>query len=182
VGLSLAILAATAAIQAVVYVATGSVALLADLIHNAGDALTAVPLGAAFVLRSAKAERQAGLLVVLAIFVSACVAGAFAVEKLVSPHAPGHLLVLGIAGAVGFAGNEAAAQVRLVAGRRIDSAALIADGYHARTDGLVSLGVTLSAVLVALGARLADPVIAIVITGVILRITWESWLTVRRAD
>jgi cation diffusion facilitator family transporter len=178
VAVSLGVLAATAAIQAVIYVATGSVALLADLIHNFGDALTAVPLGTAFLLRSAKAERGAGLAVVLAIFVSACVAGVFAIEKLISPHAPEHLLALGIAGGVGFGGNEIAAQVRLHAGRRLDSPALVADGFHARTDGFVSLGVMLSAVLVALGLPIADPIIAIVITAVILRITWQSWLTV----
>lgn len=179
VGVSLGVLGATAAIQTAIYAATGSVALLADLIHNFGDALTAVPLGAAFLLRSARAERYAGLAVVLAIFVSACVAGVAAIEKLVSPSAPEHLLALGIAGAVGFAGNEVAAQVRLRAGRRLTSPALVADGYHARTDGFVSLGVMLSAALVALGLPIADPIIAIVITGVILRITWRSWLTVR---
>src|SRR5262249_39625726 len=111
VSVSLGVLGATAAIQAAVYVATGSVALLADLIHNFGDAVTAVPLGTAFLLRSAKAERRAGLAVVFAIFVSACVAGVFAIEKLVNPHAPDHLLALGVAGAIGFAGNELAAQV-----------------------------------------------------------------------
>jgi cation diffusion facilitator family transporter len=176
---SLAILGVTALIQAAVYVATGSVALLADLIHNAGDALTAVPLGLAFLLRSARAERGAGLAVVFAILVSACVAGVFAVEKIISPHAPDHLLALGLAGVVGFIGNEIAAQVRLRAGKRLDSPALIADGNHARTDGIVSLGVVLSAGVVALGAPIADPLIAIVITGVILHITWESWHTVR---
>ena len=179
VGVSLGVLGATAAIQTAIYFATGSVALLADLIHNFGDALTALPLGTAFLLRSARAERYAGLAVVLAIFISACVAGVFAIEKIISPMAPEHLLALGIAGAVGFLGNEIAAQVRLRAGRRLDSPALVADGYHARTDGFVSLGVMLSAVLVALGLPLADPIIAIVITGVILRITWQSWLTVR---
>jgi cation diffusion facilitator family transporter len=179
VSVSLAVLGATAAMQAAVYVATGSVALLADLIHNFGDALTAVPLGAAFLFRSPRAERYAGLGVVLAILVSACVAGAFAIEKIISPRAPEHLLALGVAGVVGFAGNEVAAQVRLGAGRRLDSPALVADGYHARTDGIVSLGVLLSAVLVALGLSLADPIIAIVITGVILQITVRSWRTVR---
>ena len=178
VGASLGVLGATAAIQAGIYVATGSVALLADLIHNFGDALTAVPLGIAFLLRSARAERYAGLAVVIAIFISACVAGVFAIEKIVNPDAPTHLLALGIAGGVGFLGNEIAAQVRLRAGRRLNSPALVADGYHARTDGFVSLGVMLSAVLVALGLTLADPIIAIVITGVILRITWQSWVTV----
>jgi cation diffusion facilitator family transporter len=182
VGVSLGVLGATASIQAAIYVATGSVALLADLIHNFGDALTAVPLGTAFLLRSPRAERYAGLAVVLAIFLSACVAGAFAIEKIISPHAPTHLLALGFAGAIGFLGNEVAAQVRLRAGRQLDSPALIADGYHARTDGLVSLGVMGSAVLVAIGLPIADPVIALTITGVILRITLQGWRTVRGDD
>ena len=179
VGTSLGVLGATAAIQGGIYVVTGSVALLADLMHNFGDALTAVPLGTAFLLRSARAERYAGLSVVVAIFLSACVAGVVALEKLINPHAPGHLLALGIAGAVGVLGNEVAAHVRLGAGRRLDSPALVADGYHARTDGLVSLGVLLSAVLVALGFTLADPIIAMVITAAILQITIQSWQTVR---
>ena len=178
VSISLGVLGITAAIQAAIYVATGSVALLADLIHNFGDALTAVPLGAAFLLRSVRAERWAGLAVVFAIFASACVAGVFAVEKIISPHAPEHLLALAVAGAIGFSGNEVAAQVRLRAGRRLESSALVADGYHARTDGFVSLGVMLSAALVALGLPIADPMIAIAITAVILHITWQSWLTV----
>ena len=180
VGVSLAILGITAAVQALIYVATDSIALLADLIHNFGDALTAVPLGAAFLLRSERAERNAGLAVVLAIFVSACVAGVFAVEKILSPAAPTHLPALAVAGAIGFLGNEGAAQVRLRGGRRLDSPALVADGYHARTDGFVSLGVMLSAALVALGIPIADPVIAIVITAIILRITWQAWGTIRR--
>lgn len=179
VGGSLGILGLTAIAQGAIYVTTGSVALLADLIHNVGDALTAVPLTVAFLLRSRLAERRAGLAVVFAIFVSACVASVLAVEKLISPEAPSHLLALGIAGLIGFVGNEIAAQVRLRAGRRLDSAALIADGNHARTDGLVSLGVLLSSALVALGLPIADPIIAIVITAVILHITWESWQTVR---
>ena len=180
--ISFAVLGATAAIQVAIYVSTHSVALLADLIHNFGDALTAVPLGAAFLLRSARAERWAGLAVVFAIFASACVAGVFAVEKLINPNPPNHLLALGIAGAVGFIGNEVAAQIRLGAGRRLDSPALVADGHHARSDGFVSLGVMLSAALVALGLDLADPVIAIAITAVILQITWVSWRTVRGHD
>jgi cation diffusion facilitator family transporter len=179
---SLGILGLTALIQAVIYVATGSVALLADLIHNLGDALTAVPLGAAFILRSMRAERWAGLAVVFAIFVSACVAGVLAVEKIIDPSAPDHLLALALGGLVGFGGNELAARVRLGAGRRLDSAALVADGYHARADGFVSLGVVLSALLVAAGAPIADPMIAIVITGVILEITWRSWRTVHGAE
>jgi cation diffusion facilitator family transporter len=179
VGWSLLILLATALAQAFVFVASGSVALLADLIHNAGDALTAVPLAVAFALRSARAERFAGYFVVGAIFVSACVAAAQAIDRLVHPQDLEHLLALGIAGAVGFAGNELAAVVRLRAGRRLDSPALVADGYHARTDGLVSLGVVAGALLVALGLEVADPLIGLVISLVILRITWQSWRTVR---
>lgn len=178
VSVSLVVLASTAAIQAAIYISTGSVALLADLIHNLGDALTAVPLAVAFILRSSRAERYAGLAVVLAILISAFVAAVVAVDKIISPSAPDHLLVLALAGLAGFAGNELAAQVRLRAGRRLNSPALIADGLHARTDGFVSLGVVLSAGLVALGLPIADPIIAVVITAVIIRITWEAWLTV----
>jgi cation diffusion facilitator family transporter len=179
VSVSLAILGVTAVAQVTIYVATGSIALLADLIHNAGDALTALPIGIAFLLGSARAERLSGLGVVLAIFVSACVAAAFAVEKLINPHAPEHLLALGIAGGIGFAGNAIAARVRTSAGRRLDSPALVADGAHARSDAIVSLGVLASAVLVSFGLPVADPIIALVITAAILHITWESWHTVR---
>jgi cation diffusion facilitator family transporter len=182
VGVSLVVLAATAALQAVIYVATGSVALLADLIHNAGDALTAVPLAAAFLLRSGRAERFAGLAVVLTILASAVAAGVFAVERIVHPMAPEHLLALALAGAVGVAGNAVAARVRLAGGRRLDSPALVADGHHARSDAIVSVGVVLSAVVVALGAPVADPVIGLAITALILRITWESWRTVTGRD
>jgi cation diffusion facilitator family transporter len=179
VALSLAILAATAATQALVFVASGSVALLADLIHNAGDALTAVPLAVAFVLRDRRAEGWAGLGVVLAILVSAAVAGAEAVHRLVDPSPPTHLWALAAAGALGCAGNYLAALVRTRAGRRLGSAALIADGDHARADALVSLAVVASAAVVALGAEIADPLIGLGIALVILRITWRSWQTVR---
>jgi cation diffusion facilitator family transporter len=179
VGIALAVLAATAAVQAAIYVASGSVALLADLIHNAGDALTAVPLAAAFLLRSERAERGAGVLVVGAILVSAVVAGVLAVDRIVHPLAPDHLGALALAGAVGAVGNAVAARVRLRGGRRLDSPALVADGQHARSDALVSLGVVLSAIVVALGAPIADPIIGLAITALILRITWESWRTVR---
>ena len=176
---ALAVLGATAAVQAVILAATGSIALLADLIHNAGDALTALPLGAAFLLQSRRAERYSGLAVVLTIFASACVAAIFAVEKLISPLAPEHLLALGIAGAIGVIGNTLAALVRTRAGKRLDSPALIADGAHARSDAIVSLGVVASAIFVAVGAPIADPIIALIITAMILKITWESWHTVR---
>jgi cation diffusion facilitator family transporter len=176
---SLAILALTTVVQALLYVATGSIALLADLIHNAGDALTAVPLGIAFLLRSARAERWAGLVVVLTIFVSAVTAGVFAIERLINPLPPTHLLALALAGVVGVIGNAIAARVRLSGGRRLDSPALIADGKHAQSDAIVSVGVVLSALVVALGAPIADPIIGLFITGLILHITWESWNTVR---
>jgi cation diffusion facilitator family transporter len=179
VSLSLGVLAATAVAQAVVCVASGSVALLADLIHNVGDALTAVPLGIAFVMRSVRAERRAGLFVVAAIFASACVAGVESVIRLVHGSAPGHLWALAGAGAVGWAGNLLAARIRSWAGERLDSAALVADGNHARADAYVSLAVVGSAAAVAVGAPVADPLIGLAITVVILRITWQSWVTVR---
>jgi cation diffusion facilitator family transporter len=176
---SLGVLGLTAAAQVLVFAATGSVALLADLVHNAGDALTAVPLAVAFLLRSARAERVAGLFVVAAIFASACVAGVESVLRLLSPDAPHHLGALALAGAVGFAGNWIAGRIRTRAGRRLDSPALIADGAHARADAYVSLAVVASAAVVALGAPIADPLIGLAITVVILRITWSSWRTVR---
>jgi cation diffusion facilitator family transporter len=179
---SLGLLGVTAAIQAAIYVATDSIALLADLIHNAGDALTAVPLGVAFLLRSHRAERLAGLAVVLTILASAITAGIFAIERIINPLAPEHLLALGLAGAVGVVGNAIAARVRLDGGRRLDSPALVADGHHARSDAIVSAGVILSAAAVALGAPIVDPIIGLVITLMILHITWESWNTVHGHD
>jgi cation diffusion facilitator family transporter len=172
---SLAVLGVAAALQTLIFVLSGSVALLADLIHNFGDALTAVPLGAAFVLRSERAERSAGLFVVAVIFVSACVVGVEAVARLIHPDAPSHLWALALAGAIGYAGNLVAARIRLRAGRRLDSPALIADGHHARADAYVSLAVIASAVVVAVGLPIADPLIGLAITLVILRITWQSW-------
>lgn len=179
VGVSLGVLGAAALAQAIIFLATGSVALLADLIHNVGDALTAVPVGAAFLLRSERAERYAGLAVVAAIFISACVAGYESLLRLLEPRAPEQLGALALAGAIGFLGNWIAAQVRTRAGQRLASAALIADGDHARADAYVSLGVVASAAVVALGAEIADPLIGLAITVVILRITWQSWSTVR---
>jgi cation diffusion facilitator family transporter len=178
--LALVVLGAAAAVQAVILAATGSIALLADLIHNVGDALTAVPLGIAFWMRSARAEQLAGLAVVAAIFVSAVVAGVEAVDRLLNPQTPTHLVALALAGAVGFAGNWVAAIVRTRAGRRLASPALVADGDHARADAYVSLAVVASAAVVALGAPVADPLIGLAITLVILRITWHSWRTVRQ--
>ena len=179
VGISLAVLGLAAAAQIVLFFVTDSVALLADLIHNVGDALTAVPVGIAFLLRSEKAERVAGLFVVAAIFFSALVAGYEAVARLIDPRAPSQLGALAVAGVIGYAGNWIAGLVRTSAGRRLDSAALIADGNHARADAYVSLGVVASAAVVALGFEIADPLIGLGITLIILRITWQSWNTVR---
>jgi len=182
VSLSLAVLTVTAFAQAFIYYRTLSVALLADLIHNFGDALTAVPLGIAFYLRSARGERLAGLGVVLAIFISALVALGQTIERFIHPRTLSHLWLLAFAGVIGFIGNEIAAQLRLRAGARLASAALVADGRHARVDGFVSLGVIASAAVVALGFKIADPIVGLIITLVILRITWQSWQTIRGAQ
>jgi divalent metal cation (Fe/Co/Zn/Cd) transporter len=172
------VLGGAALVQVVIFVVSDAVALLADLIHNFGDALTVVPLGIVFFLRSFSGERLAGLAVVLAIFVSA-LRGPVRDRSAVDPSAGVvALVVLAAAGVVGFAGNELAAQVRLRAERRLSSSALISDGSHARVDGFVSLGVVASAIVVALGAPIGDPLIGLAITLVILKITWDSWRTV----
>jgi cation diffusion facilitator family transporter len=180
--LSLAVLTLTAAAQTAIYVLVLSVALLADLIHNFGDALTAIPLGLAFFFRSVRGERWAGFAVVGTIFISALVALVQTILRFIHPHTLTHLWWLAAAGIIGFAGNELAAHIRLRAGRRLSSPALVADGNHARVDGFVSLGVLGSAVFVALGAQVADPIIGLVITLVILRITWQSWQTVTKTE
>ena len=178
---SLLVLGLAALVQTVIVLASGSVALLADLIHNFGDASTAIPLGVAFALRSPRAERWAGLFVVAAIFVSACVAGFESVLRLVEPQKIDALGALAAAGVIGFLGNWIAASIRLRAGERLDSPALVADGHHARADAYVSLGVVASAAVVAIGVPVADPLIGLAITLIILRITWQSWSTVRAA-
>ena len=182
VSLSLAVLTLTALVQAFIYSRTLSVALLADLIHNFGDALTAIPLGLAFFLRSPRGERLAGLAVVLVIFISAMVALFQTIERFIHPRSLTHLWLLAAAGVIGFVGNEIAAQVRVRAGDRLQSPALVADGKHARVDGFVSLGVLASATFVGLGLPRADPLIGLVITLVILRITWESWRTISKTQ
>ena len=182
VSISLGILGVTAALQAIVFALSGSVALLADLIHNGGDALTAIPLGIAFLARSERGEQWSGYAVVLTIFVSATLAAVEAVERLIHPQHLHYLGPLALAGLIGFAGNELAARVRLRAGDRLDSPALIADGHHARVDGFVSLGVIASAGAVALGVRIADPLVGLAITALILRITMQAWRTVRAGD
>ncbi len=177
---SLVVLLITSLLQLAVFVLSGSIALLADLVHNFGDALTAVPLGIAFLLRSFTAEKRAGYFVVATIFVSAMVALWQSIERLINPQHLDYLWPLAAAGVVGFIGNEIAAQLRARAGKRLDSPALIADGAHARTDGFVSLSVVASAIVVALGLPIGDPIIGLIITLVILRITWQSFITVQR--
>jgi len=182
---SFVILAITAVLQIVVVFATGSVALLADTIHNVGDATTAIPLWIAFVLARRKptptfpygygrVEDIAGVLIVLIILFSAIVAGYEAIDRLIHPRPITQLLWVAIAGLIGFVGNEVVAVFRIRVGREIESAALIADGYHARTDGLTSLAVVLGAAGVWMGFPLADPIIGLLITVAIFGIVWQS--------
>jgi cation diffusion facilitator family transporter len=182
---SFAILAVTAALQLMVVFVSGSVALLADTIHNIGDATTAIPLWVAFVLARRKpsktftyglgrVEDLAGILIVLIILFSALVAGYEAIDRLIHPQPVAALGWLAAAGFTGFIGNEAVAVFRIRVGRQMNSAALIADGYHARIDGLTSLAVVLGAAGVWLGYPLADPVIGILITLAIFGIVWQS--------
>jgi cation diffusion facilitator family transporter len=182
VALALFVLGLTALAQAAVYLLSGSVALLADLVHNAGDAATALPVGLAFALRSSAAERWAGRAVIAAIFASACITGYEAISRLIEPREVEHVAGLAAAGLLGFIGNWLAAGVRTRAGRRLASAALVADGDHARADAYVSLSVIASAAALAIGVDVADPLIGLAITVAILRITWVSWLTVRASD
>jgi cation diffusion facilitator family transporter len=183
--LSLVVLGVTAAVQIVVVVLSGSVALLADTVHNVGDALTAIPLGAAFVLGRRPPSRQfpyglgrtedlAGIAVVLIILFSAGYAAYEAIDRLLNPQEPGYLLATALAGVVGFLGNEWVAVYRIRAGRRLGSAALEADGYHARVDGFTSLAVVAGAAGVALGFQLADPIVGLGISLITLRIVWQS--------
>ena len=177
VAISLAVLVTAALVQVAIFVLSNSVALLADLIHNFGDASTAIPLGIAFYIRSFRAEKIAGLFVVATIFVSACVALYETIQRFIHPQQLTHLWALAAAGLVGFLGNEIAAYIRYRAGKRLSSPALIADGNHARVDGFVSLGVVVSAVLVALGYPRADPIVGLAIT---LALTLGLWLYVRQ--
>ncbi|HUY85049.1 MAG TPA: cation diffusion facilitator family transporter [Candidatus Dormibacteraeota bacterium] len=182
VSVSLLVLLITALAQAGVFFGTHSVALLADTIHNFGDAFTAIPLGAAFLLRNRQAERWSGYFVVITILISAGIASVVSIERLIHPRPLTHLLAISLAGLIGFAGNEIAAIIRLRGGNHLCSPALIADGQHARIDGLVSLSVVVSAAFVAIGFKAADPLIGLAITIMILRITWQSSKTIRAGD
>jgi cation diffusion facilitator family transporter len=183
--ISLAALGATALAQAVVVVWSGSVALLSDTAHNAADALTAVPLGIAFLLgrRAAtrrytygygRAEDLAGILIVLVIAASAAFAAWQAVDRLLNPADVRAVPAVAVAGLIGFAGNELVARYRISVGRRIGSAALVADGLHARTDGFTSLAVLASAGGVAIGWRWADPVVGLAIAAAILLVLRDA--------
>lgn len=182
---SFVVLFATAIFQVVIVLLSGSVALLADTIHNIGDAATAIPLWVAFTLGRRKpserftyglgrVEDLAGVAIVLIIFLSALVAGYLSIDRFLHPQAVEYLWAVIIASVIGFLGNEAVAIFRIKVGKEIGSAALIADGYHARVDGLTSLAVLFGAVGVWLGYPLADPIVGLVITAAILRIVWES--------
>lgn len=181
VSLSFGVLFVASMLQLLIFSFSDSVALLTDLIHNGGDALTAIPLGLAFFFKSKKGERWAGYGVVIVILISAVVALYEVINKFIHPSTPTHLWAIMIAGLIGVAGNEIAALIRWRAGKRLDSAALIADGNHARVDGIVSGGVVLSAILIMLGLPIADPIIGLVIVVLILRTTWESWVTIKRS-
>ncbi|MER5378695.1 cation diffusion facilitator family transporter [Streptomyces sp. NPDC002688] len=182
---SLAVLGATALAQGVVVVMSGSVALLGDTVHNAADALTALPLGVAFVLgrRAAtrrftygygRAEDLAGIVIVLTIAASAAFAAWAAVGRLLAPHPVRHIPVVAVAALIGFAGNEWVARHRIRVGREIGSAALVADGLHARTDGFTSLAVLVGAGGAALGWQLADPLVGLAITAAILLVLRDA--------
>jgi cation diffusion facilitator family transporter len=178
-------LAATALLQIVVVLLSHSVGLLADTIHNFGDAATAIPLWIAFMLSRWKpnekftygygrVEDLAGMAIVLTIFVSAVVAGYETVQRFLHPQPVGYLWAVMAASVVGFVGNEVVAIFRIRVGREIESAALIADGYHARIDGWTSLAVFFGAVGVWMGYPLADPIVGALITIAIAQIVWQS--------
>jgi cation diffusion facilitator family transporter len=189
--ISLVGLGATAVLQLIVVVLTGSTALLADTIHNFSDALTAVPLWVAFVLgrRAAsrrytygygRAEDLAGVFIVLMIALSAVVAGYESIRRLIDPHPIGNVGVVLAAGVIGFAGNELVAVYRIRVGRKIGSAALVADGLHARTDGFTSLAVVVAALGVLAGFPLADPIVGLLITLAILVVLKGAVLDIYR--
>jgi cation diffusion facilitator family transporter len=191
VKVSLLALGATAGVQAVIVALSGSVALLADTIHNVTDALTAIPLWVAFVVgRRAptkrysygyeRAEDLAGIFIVLVIAASAGVAAWEAIHRLIDPREVTHLPWVMGASIVGFVGNELVATYRIRVGKQIGSAALVADGHHARTDGLTSLGVLAGAIGVALGFDRADPIAGLAITVAILVVLWHATKSVFR--
>lgn len=177
--LSFTILFIASIVQFLLFRLSHSVALLTDVIHNAGDSLTAVPLGLAFLLKSRHGERFAGYFIVLLIFLSTVVSAWQVIEKFIHPSIPNHLWFLCLAGVVGVIGNELAAYIRWRGGRTLHSPALIADGNHAKVDGLVSGGIIISSILIGLGFPIADPIIGCLITVLILHSAWESFEMVK---
>ena len=182
---SLLVLLVTGGIQIAVVLLSGSVALLADTMHNFGDAFTALPLWIAFRLGQRRPTRRftyglgrvedlAGVVIVLIILGSAAFAAYESIDRILNPRDISNLWAVAVAAAVGFAGNEGVALFRIKVGKEIGSAALVADGYHARIDGLTSLAVLAGAVGVWLGFPLADPIVGLIITAAILRIVWQS--------
>lgn len=189
--ISLAILLATTVLQLVVFLISGSVALLADTIHNFSDSLTAVPLWVAFILgrRAAtrrytygfgRAEDLAGLFIVAVVAASAIVAAWQSIERLINPQPLRNLWWVLFAGAIGFIGNEIVAVYRIRVGKKIGSAALVADGVHARTDGFTSLAVVVGAIGAMLGFPLADPVLGLIISAAIMVLLWGTVLSIGR--
>jgi cation diffusion facilitator family transporter len=179
----------TAVLQAGVFWLSGSVALLADLIHNIGDALTALPLGVAFIIGRrqptarfgygyGRVEDLAGVAVVAVVLISAVITAYESIDRVYHPQPIHHLGALAVAAIIGFVGNEVVALFRMGVGREINSAALIADGKHAMADGVVSLAVLVSAIGVGLGYPWVDPLIGLVITALLLKIVWESGQTI----
>jgi cation diffusion facilitator family transporter len=182
-------LLATALIQLVVVVISGSVALFADTLHNFADAATAIPLAIAFAFARLKPTRRfpfgygrvedlAGVLIVVTILITALIAGYESLLRLLRPQPVGYLWAVAVASVIGFLGNEAVALFRIKVGREIGSAALVADGYHARADGLTSLAVLVGATGVWLGYPLADAMVGLLITVAILHLVWQSAHTV----
>lgn len=189
--ISLVILLATTVLQAVVVLMSGSVALLADTVHNFSDALTAVPLWIAFILGRRVANRRytygygraedlAGLFIVAMIALSAVVAAWQSIDRLFNPQPLQNLWWVLAAGVIGFAGNEIVAVYRIRVGRRIGSAALVADGIHARTDGFTSLAVVFGTIGVLLGFPLADPIVGLLISAAILVLLWGAIRSIGR--
>jgi len=189
--ISLFLLLGTTVLQAVVVAISGSVALLADTVHNFSDALTAIPLWVAFVLgrRAAsrrytygygRAEDLAGLFIIAVVALSAVVAAWQSIDRFIHPHPLENLGWVIAAGVIGFAGNEAVAIYRIRVGQRIGSAALVADGVHARIDGFTSLAVVLGALGVMLGFPLADPIVGLLISAAIIVLLWGTVRSIGR--
>ena len=189
--ISLVVLGVTALLQGLVVLYSGSVALLGDTLHNVADALTAVPLAIAFSIGRRPANRRytygygraedlAGVAIVLFILLSSALAAYEAVQRLIHPSEVRHLGAVAVAGLLGFVGNEVVARYRISVGREIGSAALVADGLHARTDGFTSLAVVVGAIGVALGFRQADPIVGLLITVAILSVLRDAGRQVYR--